>query len=107
LLLVILIVRNQEKNMKIKAQIYTSSNITDVLPSGTWQYRLLLEDNCVRLVEAYSELGYCDAEDNLFCREQLIEMFFGSSSQFDYSIAESEECIGSYPITAVDCETEK
>ncbi|AFZ32923.1 hypothetical protein Glo7428_4481 [Gloeocapsa sp. PCC 7428] len=92
--------------MQIKAQVYTAKNITDALPIGTWQYRLLLEDNSVRLVEAYSELGYCDAEDNFFCREQLIELFFGSSSHFNYALEEKTEVSnGLREIKAIDCET--
>lgn len=92
--------------MQIKAQVYTRKNITNALPTGTWQYRLLLEDDSVRLVEAYSELGYCDADDNFFCREQLIEMFFGSSSQFNYSLEERiEVSTGLREIKAIDCET--
>lgn len=38
---------------KVKARVYTESNISEGIPSGKWQYRLLQRGDTVELVEAY------------------------------------------------------
>lgn len=51
--------------MGIVAQVYTAENISEGIPSGKWEYRLLLEDDQVRLVEAYHGSGYCDVDSDI------------------------------------------
>lgn len=82
--------------MQIKARVYTSDDITEGIPEGMWEYRFLLEDNHIRIVEAYSDRGYHDAyyQDVLSKRiRELFEFedFSGSSSEFYFDDDEIED----------------
>ena len=39
---------------RVKAKVYTRENISEGIPDGKWCFRLLLEGDTVRIVEAYS-----------------------------------------------------
>jgi hypothetical protein len=50
---------------RVKARVYTEKTISEGIPNNKWCYRLLLEDDTVRLVEAYNGGGWCNASDDI------------------------------------------
>lgn len=69
----------------IKAKVYTPENISEGLPQSKWQYRLLLIDSTVELVEAIGcdngGNSWCSASDDILDRE-LFNLIIESEPEF-------------------------